>query len=473
MTLRRNLSEDQDKKTEGEEPEDDKLTVGEEQEPEGESTDVAERAQKLAMERIKNAKEARKLAVKMGLDPDKAEEIVLASKDYAEAKLKMIDMVGKRQQSSGQIRGEHVEVVEDVADKQRVAMSLVLQHRMIGLSGAQREKPVLNDELTQSFRRKRLIDLGEAFLSERGVRTRSLTDNQVAERLLASTSDFPLLLADAAGKILLTPFEQRQSPWRNFARERNVPDFKTIKLLRRSSAPKLVRVAEDGEVTFGGFSERQEEAELETYAIGVRFTRKMLINDDLGAFATGVLGLGDSVVDNRDDIMVGIITGNPVMSDGYALFSAEHNNICGTTGTDIAAIEAAEDLLAAQLETLRDGTTKQLNMDLTGWFAARKQAVAIDKVTNPRFTPATAATAPGAMSLGKPVFWDNRLATSPRYYYGMDVQRTGLIYGGLEGDSMPRFSDSVEFDTDGIKLKVVDDFYGGLESWEWIVRVTA
>jgi len=77
------------------------------------------------------------------------------------------------------------------------------------------------------------------------------------------------------------------------------------------------------------------------------------------------------------------------------------------------------------------------------------------------------------MALGKPVFWDNRLSLTPRYYYGMDVARTGLIYGGLEGDSAPRFSDAIEFDTDGVKMKVVDDFYGGLESYEWIVRVTA
>jgi len=477
MTLRRNLNEDEkDTKAEGEEPEDDKLAEGDEgKEPEDDKSkdDVEERAQRLAEERIKNAKEARKLAVKMGLDPDKAEAIVLASKDYTEAKLKMLDQVSKRQHSSGQINGEHVSSVEDVADKRRRAMSLVLEHRMIGLSGAKRERPKLDDEVSQNFRRKRLLDLGEIFLSERGVKTRNLNDNQLAERLLASGSDFPFLLAEAAGKILLTPFESRPSPWKSFARERNVPDFKTIKLLRRSSAPKLKEIKEDGEIKFGGFGERQEEAELKTYGIGVRFTRKLLINDDLGAFATAVLGLGDSVVDNRDDIMVGIITSNPVMADGFSLFSAEHRNIVTPTGVGLTTIEAAEELLSAQTETLKDGSTKRLNMDLTGWFGARKDAVAIDKITNPRFAPTEAGEAVGSMSLGKPVFWDNRLSLTPRYYYGMDVARTGLIYGGLEGDSAPRFSDAIEFDTDGVKMKVVDDFYGGLESYEWIVRVTA
>lgn len=478
MTLRRNLNEEE--KPEGEETEDKKTEGAEGADGDGdgadddaEKDDVNERAQRLAMERIKNAKEARKLAAKLGIDPDKAEELALSCKDYTEAKLKMIEMVGKRQQSSGQIHGEHVSSVEDVADKRRRAMSLVLEHRMIGLSGAKRERPKLDDEVTQNFRRKKLLDLGELLLSERGIKTRHLNDNQLAERLLSSASDFPLLLADAAGKILLAAFESRPSPWKQFARERNAPDFKSMKLLRRSSAPKLKKIAEDGEIQFGGFSERQEEAQLETYGIGVRFTRKMLVNDDLGAFATGVLGLGDSVADNRDDIMVGIFTSNPVMADCERLFSAAHKNIVTPTGVGLTTIEAAEDLLAAQTETLKDGSTKRLNMDLTGWFGARREAVSIDKITNPRFSPTEASEAPGSMSLNKAIFWDNRLALTPRYYYGMDLGRTGLIYGGLEGDSAPRFSDAIEFNTDGIVMKAVDDFFGGLEGWEWVVRVAA
>lgn len=476
MTLRRNLNEEE--KPEGEETEDKKTEGAEGADGDGadddaEKDDVNERAQRLAMERIKNAKEARKLAAKLGIDPDKAEELALSCKDYTEAKLKMIEMVGKRQQSSGQIHGEHVASVEDVADKRRRAMTLVLEHRMIGLSGAKRQRPQLNDEVTQDFNRKRLLDLGELYLADRGHKTRHLNAGQLSERLLASTSDFPLLLADAASKILLTPFEQRPSPWKAFARERNAPDFKSIKLLRRSGAPKLKKIAEDGEVQYGSFGERQEEAQLETYGIAVRFTRRMLINDDLGAFATGVLGLGDSVVDNRDDIVVGIFSGNPVMADGEQLFSVAHKNIVTPTGVGLTTIEAAEELLAAQVETLPDGSVKRLNFDLSAWFGARKEMVAVDKITNLRFSPVEAAEAPGSMSLNKPTYWDNRLALTPRYYYGLDAARTGLIYGGLEGDSAPRFSDAIEFDTDGVKLKVVDDFYAGLESWEWVVRIAA
>lgn len=466
--------EKEDKALAAEAEPEDKEVAAEPEDEEGEDDKVEARAQKLAAERVANVREARKLAAKIGVDPDKAEQLVLTTKTYAAAKLKMVDLVTKRQQSSGGngIRGEHVEVVTDAHDKRKLAMALVLEHRMIGLSGAARAKPKLDDEVLQTMRRKRLLDLGEELLQARGMSTRGLSNMVLAERCLASSSDFPLLLADVAGKILLTPFEARRSPWREFAREQNVPDFKQIKLLRRSSAPPLKKIEEDGEVTFGGFSERQETAQLATYGVGLRFTRHMLVNDDLNAFATGALGLGDSVVDNRDNIMVGLITGSDVMADGYPLFHNAHANIVGTTGTDIDAIEAAEEMMANQVETLRAGTTRQLNLDLNAWFAARNEAVAIDKVVNPRFVATEAANAPSSMSLAKPIYWDNRLATSPRYYYGIDKGRSGLIYGGLEGDSQPRFSEAVEFDTDGLKLKVIDDFYGGLESWEWIVRVT-
>lgn len=444
--------------------------------------------------RVEQAFELVASATRLGVDPEEAKRIALSTDNREKAGYAILQAAVKARPPEP-VRHQHTELAVDEHDKHLGAMRDVLKHRLLSIAGvpsmlkaAKKKQPdleippelalaQLSDEVSQRYRRKRLIGMAEECLAARGINTKRLSDQEIAELALSpklsSTSDFPLLLADSANKILLATYTIRQSPWRFFSREKNRPDFKEFKLIRRSSAPKLREIVEDGEVKYGGFSEKQETAEVKSYGVAVRFSRKMLINDDLDAFATATLGLGDSVIDNRDDIVVDVLTGSAVMSDGNPLFHADHNNIVGTAGEPgVTTIEAAEDLLAAQVETLRTGDERQLNFQLNGWFAARKQAVALDKYVNPRHNPVEAANGVSGMSLGHPIWWDNRLATTPRYYYGMDVTRTGLIVGSLEGESNPRFSQAIDWDTEGVKLKVNDDFYAALESWEWIVRVS-
>lgn len=445
--------------------------------------------------RVEQVLELQSIAIKLGVDPEEAKKIALTTDDREKAGYAILQLAAKAKPVEVTRSQHRAELTMDEHDKHRDAMKDVLTHRLMLSVGvpamlrtakaqspnieipAELALPKLSDEVSQRYRRKRLIDMAEECLAARGINTSRMSQQEIAERalspMLSSTSDFPLLLADSANKILLATYTIRQSPWRNFSRERNRPDFKQFKLIRRSSAPKLRKIEENGEVKYGGFSEKQETAEVESYGVAVKFGRKMLINDDLDAFATATLGLGDSVIDNRDDIVVAVLTGSDAMSDGNPLFHSAHKNIVSVTGEPgVDEIEAAEELLAAQTETLRTGETKQLNFQLNGWFAARKQAVALDKYINPRHNPVEAEKGVSSMSLGLPIWWDNRLATTPRYYYGMDVTRTGLITGSLEGESNPRFAQAVEFDTDGVKLKVNDDFYAALESWEWIVRVS-
>ena len=425
----------------------------------------------------------------LDLSDDEVDAIVLAAdRDVKTARLAVLDRLDARSKKAP-INPSQVTLVSDQADKRRNAAGIALTHRAFQASGlpssvekarragiaipTELELPKLNDETLHLMRRKSLVELGADYLASRGIDPRHMDSATIAERVLSSGSDFPLLLADAMNKILMAPFVVRPSPWRNFAREVPARDFKTIKFLRRSSAPPVKKLeSEDAEVKYGGYSERQETAELETYAGGVKFSRKLFINDDLGAFATQTLGLGDSINDNRDDVVCGVVTGSDNLADGHPLFHSAHANISATTGTDITAIEAAEDKMASQIETRRDGTTRKLNYDVECWFGARSEMVAVDKVVNPSgYLPSAATNAAGGMSLNKPTYWDQRLALTPRYYYGICASRTGLVFGGLQGSSAPKFSSAIDFDTEGAKFKALDDFYAGLDSWEWIVRV--
>ena len=423
--------------------------------------------------RVEQVLELQGLATKLGVDPDEAKKIALSDQSPEKAGLEILKLAAKVKPAEPVRSAHRAELLADEGDKRKTVLGNVMLDRMRTAAGSRAQRPNLSDELRARYRRKTLLQLAEESLQAQGLSTGNMDPDDIAERALASSSTFPLLLADVGNKFLLPAFESRRSPWANFAREVPASDFKQLKFLRRSGAPKAKPIPENGAIKFESFGERQETGELETYGVGTIFSRKMIINDDLGAFATQSLGLVDSINDNRDDIVVGIFLENPVMADGYAFFSEEHNNLVTTTGApSVAIVEEAEDVMSLQTQALADGNTRQLNMTLDSWFGARKEASGVDKLVNPRYTGTSDDDVVGAGTLGQKVHWDNRLAVSPRYYYGLCAARTGLVYGGLRGSSQPRFSQVIEFATEGIKLAIRDDFYAGLDSWEWAVRVT-
>lgn len=423
--------------------------------------------------RVEQVLELQGIATKLGVDPEEAKKIALSVHDREKAGFQILQLAAQKNPAQPTRQTHRAELVSDEGDKRKTALANVMLDRMILASGTRAKRPELGDELSTRLRRKTLVQLAEDSLQSQGLSTSNMDPQEIAERALSSSSTFPLLLADVGNKFLLPAFESRRSPWMNFAREVPAPDFKQLKFLRRSGAPKAKPIPENGAIKYETFGERQETAELETFGVGTIFSRKLIINDDLGAFATQSLGLVDSIMDNRDDIVVGIFLDNPVMADGYALCSTEHANLVTTTGAaSVAIIEEAEDVMSLQTQALADGNTRQLNMVLDSWFGARKEAFDVDKLVNPRYTGTSDDDVVGSGTLGQRVYWDNRLAVTPRYYYGMCSARTGLVFGGLRGSAQPRFSQALEFSTEGLKLAIRDDFYAGLDSWEWIVRVT-
>ena len=106
------------------------------------------------------------------------------------------------------------------------------------------------DDTVKRMARTRLIDLADAYLVARGVRTAGMSIGRIAELALTmrsggglgTTSDFPGLLANTANKLLEIGYAESPSPWRQFARRVDRPDFKEFSIVRRSGAPRLTKV---------------------------------------------------------------------------------------------------------------------------------------------------------------------------------------------------------------------------------------
>lgn len=130
------------------------------------------------------------------------------------------------------------------------------------------------------------------------------------------------------------------------------PDFKEQSRISRSDAPTLEKVLEAGEYTHGTFGERQEVFTLAKYGRLFNLSWEALVNDDLQAFANLISAFGASARRKESDLVYngtrGLLT-NPNMSDGTALFHADHSNIVtSTSDLDVDSLSEGRKLMRLQ-----------------------------------------------------------------------------------------------------------------------------
>jgi len=466
-----------------------------------------EEIQKLQRETVtttlRRVSETRVTLRSLSLDEADAETLVQTYESDTELRSALLERLAKRAAEAKPVAPAipvpGISAGEDQADKVLRAMEVAIQYRAVqdadpikvrafeAKTGKQ-FAPKL-DDTTAKLARSRLIDLASIYLEQRGVRTQSLSHGQIAELALTmrsgggmhTTGDFPNILANTANKLLAIGYAESQSPWRNFARRRDRPDFKEFKIVRRSGAPRLTPVNEAGEIKRGKYIEGGTfTGQLGTAGVTVGFTRQMLVNDDLDAFSQQSLGLGDSAVAYEDDLLLSILTDTGNLNDGYPLFDASRGNISADAGApDLNAIIAAAKCFASMTETVgksdtNAGTTTRKNaFTLVGFWGAITEMLQIDQVIGVQRYPDGPSNAVPRTLQGLPTYRDDRLqieATSPDHCYAVS-NRPVFAYGGLEGDPNPRLSMNYEASVDGAVWQLIHDVYVAVEDPQAIVRI--
>ena len=196
----------------------------------------------------------------------------------------------------------------------------------------------------------------EALLTLRGESTMALSPASLVTRALHTTSDFPHILAAVTNKTLRNAYEAAPRTFQPIARRATAADFKEMHRVQLGEAPQLERVNESGEFKRGTIGEGKERYRVETWGKIIGITRQVIINDDLDAFTRVPSLFGTAAATLESDVVWGIVTSNPNMADGVALFHANHKNLTGTgTALDVANLGKARAAMAKQ--TGLDGKT--------------------------------------------------------------------------------------------------------------------
>lgn len=180
-------------------------------------------------------------------------------------------------------------------------------------------------EASREFVNMSLRELAQDSLQRAGISVRGMSADEVFARSLG-TSDFPLLVSNAMGKVAAQAYQAAESPLKALARQRTLPNFKTSTAIRIGEMGRLEEMTEHGEFTHTSRAESGETLTLKTFGRAINVSRKLLIDDDLGLLGDMTSAMGQAAAQTEAEELVALLTSNPDLSDGTPVFDASRGN---------------------------------------------------------------------------------------------------------------------------------------------------
>ena len=184
------------------------------------------------------------------------------------------------------------------------------------------------ERAAEQFRGIGLQELAHVCLRHEGQAVGYLAPDQLFQRAI-STGSFAEILGTSATKVLMQAYQEYPSTFAQWAGTRDVADLKVYNDIKLGAFASLAEVGDGGEIKHGTLSEAKETHQAKTYGRRFAVTRKMWMNDDLGAFLRIPGQLGAAAMRNIDDLGYALLysasgVGPTLNEDSKALFSTTH-----------------------------------------------------------------------------------------------------------------------------------------------------
>lgn len=353
--------------------------------------------------------------------------------------------------------GHVVTTVEDESDKHRGATENALLARA-GLVKADGANP---------FRGYSLAELARASLTRAGVKSDGMDKKTfIGAAFTHSTSDFPGLLSNVASRSLLLGYQEAEETFQLWTRAGTLPDFRPGSRVDLNMFPSLRKVAEGAEYKYATVGERGATVMLATYGEIFSITRQAVINDDLDAFTRIPRMMGRAAIRTIGDLVYAILTANPVMPDGNALFSAPHGNLLTGAALSTASVDAMRTAMALQKQGVALLNTRMKHLIVP---VALQGTASV--VRESEFEVGAAArnnTTPNSVRNTFDVISDARLdAASPTAWYGAGgaQMHDTVEVNYLDGNDQPYLEQRQGWNVDGTEFKVRID--AGVSALDW------
>ena len=441
----------------------------------GATLDEAAIRDKAVADERERAKAIRQAGAVLGATPAQMDALIDEGVSTDAARERLIQLASERDAArkvAPHQRGP--EVVDDEADKRRRGIENALMHR------AQPGRVQLTEE-GRRFRGRSMLEIARMVLEGDGVLTDGMTPLELSGRALhqrgggyLGTSDFPNILADVPRKVLRNAYTEAPSTYRTWANQTTLQDFRKKYAIQLGAAPNLEKIPESGEFKRGSIVDGAESYGLDTYGKIIAVTRKLLINDDLGALTRLPQRMAMAAARLENVIMYRLLTDNGNLADGVPVFHANHRNMldvgAGGGFADDAQLAKMRSLFTKQLDL--DNATR-LNLAMAIVLVPDKLFTAAEKLIKGQINPATTANVVSEFARQLTLVTDPLLDdVSEKQWYGFanPIAADGFEFAFLEGEAGPSIDTEMDFDTDGMLLRVRHDFGGGCIDFRGVAR---
>lgn len=401
--------------------------------------------------------EIRTLVRSAGLEPQVADDLIDANADLTRAKAEIFDAQQTRQRSAPIIRS-HTPANDDPAVITRRQTDAVA-YRMAG-----GELPAD----AQQYVNMSLRDMAAESLARTGVTTRGLSADEIFTRAAHTTSDFPLVVSNAAGKVALDSYKAAECTIKTLCRQRTLPNFKESTAIRLGDMGRLEPLSEDGEIKATSRAEGGESMRLKTFARAMTVTRELLINDDLGMLGDMTAALGEAAAQTEADELVKLITSNPAMSDETPVFDASRGNV-GTAGPPSVTA----------LTTTRQTMRTRKGMDGKTIIAVAPRYLLVSAGLETEAEKVLASIQPNKSEDVNPFGGKLSLLVEPRlpddfwYVFADPARLAAMQYAYLSAAQGVQIQRTEAWDTLGMKFRAFLDFGSGWLDWRPVHQVPA
>lgn len=337
---------------------------------------------------------------------------------------------------------------DDEVDKFRSGAS----HALLARAGLEVDDP------KNEYRGSSTLDIARAALTIRNVPIRGFDKMTiVATAFTHTTGDFPLLLADVAHKSVLKGWAEQEETFTTWTTTGTLPDFKPMNRVDLNLFPSLLEVPEGAEYKYATIGEHGETVQLATYGRLFSITRKAIINDDLNQFSRIPQRMGRASKRTIGNLVYAILTGNPNLSDGIALFASAHNNLLTAAAISTDSVDVAR--VAMQTQKDPDGFTT-LNLRPKFFLVpAALEGTAKTVMASAVQVPVTGRnyTVPNSVANLAEVISEARLdaASATAWYMVSNPSSTDTIeVDYLDGQSTPHLEQQQGWEVDGVAFKV-------------------
>ncbi|HHL2375270.1 TPA: Clp protease ClpP, partial [Pseudomonas aeruginosa] len=202
-------------------------------------------------------------------------------------------------------------------------------------------------------------------LVDRGIGVASYSPMQmVGLAFTHTTSDFGTILIDVANRSMLAGWDEAEETFQLWTKKGMLSDFKTVHRVGLGEFPSLRQVREGAEYKYVTVGSRSQPIALATYGEIFSITRQAIINDDMNLLTDIPRKMGMAAKATIGDLVYAILTSNPVLSDGKALFHADHKNLQtgASSALSIESLSKAKTQMATQKTEVEGGKPRTLNI---------------------------------------------------------------------------------------------------------------